>query len=98
MSRVVPLQLKSLFREAGFPDNVFRTLLIGSKQVEKVIKHHAIKGVSLTGSTPAGKSVASIAGSVLKKCVLELGGSDPYIILEDADLEKLQKNVLLVVC
>ena len=78
--------IEDLFREAGFPDNVFRTLLIGSNQVEAVIKHHAVKGVSLTGSTPAGKSVASTAGSVLKKCVLELGGSDPYIILEDADL------------
>ncbi len=80
------LAIEDLFREAGFPDNVFRTLLIGSNQVEAVIKHHAVKGVSLTGSTPAGKNVASTAGSVLKKCVLELGGSDPYLILEDADL------------
>ena len=61
------------------------------KQVENVIKHHAIKAVSLTGSTPAGKSVASCAGSVLKKCVLELGGSDPYLILKDADLEYAAK-------
>jgi succinate-semialdehyde dehydrogenase/glutarate-semialdehyde dehydrogenase len=81
------IAIEELFREAGFPENVFRTLLIGSKQVEKVIKHKAIKGVSLTGSTPAGKSVASIAGGELKKCVLELGGSDPYLILKDADLE-----------
>lgn len=80
------LAIEDLFREAGFPDNVFRTLLIGSRQVESVIKHRAVKAVSLTGSTPAGKSVASVAGSVLKKCVLELGGSDPYLILEDADL------------
>jgi succinate-semialdehyde dehydrogenase/glutarate-semialdehyde dehydrogenase len=79
--------IEELFREAGFPENVFRTLLIGSKQVENVIRHPAVKAVSLTGSTPAGKSVAAIAGSELKKCVLELGGSDPYLILKDADLE-----------
>lgn len=82
------MAIEDLFREAGFPENVFKTLLIGSSQVEKVIRHHAIKAVSLTGSTPAGKSVAGIAGSVLKKCVLELGGSDPYLILQDADVEK----------
>ena len=85
------MAIEELFREAGFPENVFRTLLIGSNQVENVIKHHAIKAVSLTGSTPAGKSVATIAGSVLKKCVLELGGSDPYLILNDADLEAAAK-------
>lgn len=83
--------IEELFREAGFPENVFRTLLIGSNQVKKVIEHPAVKAVSLTGSTPAGKSVASIAGSELKKCVLELGGSDPYLILKDADLEHASK-------
>ncbi|HPE76172.1 MAG TPA: NAD-dependent succinate-semialdehyde dehydrogenase [Draconibacterium sp.] len=83
--------IEELVREAGFPENVFRTLLIGSNLVENVIRHNAIKAVSLTGSTSAGKSVASIAGSVLKKCVLELGGSDPYLILEDADLEAAAK-------
>ncbi|KAF0239013.1 MAG: succinate-semialdehyde dehydrogenase [Prolixibacteraceae bacterium] len=85
------MAIEEMVREAGFPENVFRTLLIASKQVENVIRHPAIKAVSLTGSTPAGKSVAAIAGSVLKKCVLELGGSDPYIILEDAELEKAAK-------
>ncbi len=85
------LAIEELVRETGFPENVFRTLLIGSNQVENVIRHPAVKAVSLTGSTPAGKSVASIAGSVLKKCVLELGGSDPYIILKDAELEKAAK-------
>lgn len=80
------LAIEDLFVEAGFPENVFRTLLIDSSHVEKVIRHPAIRAVSLTGSTPAGKSVASVAGSELKKCVLELGGSDPYLILEDADL------------
>ena len=83
--------IEELFREAGFPENVFRTLLIGSKQVENVIRHPAVKAVSLTGSTPAGKSVAAIAGSELKKCVLELGGSDPYLILKDADIENAAK-------
>jgi len=86
------LAIEELFREAGFSENIFRTLLIGSDKVEKVIKHPAIKAVSLTGSTPAGKSVASIAGGELKKCVLELGGSDPYIILEDANLEDAAKK------
>lgn len=86
------LAIEDLFREAGFPENVFRTLLIGSDKVEAVIRHQAVKAVSLTGSTPAGKSVASVAGDGLKKCVLELGGSDPYIILEDADLKAAAKT------
>lgn len=86
------MAIEDLFREAGFPENVFRTLLIGSNQVEMVIRHRAVKAVSLTGSTPAGKSVAAVAGSMLKKCVLELGGSDPYLILEDADLETAAKS------
>lgn len=81
------LAIEDLFREAGFPDNVFRTLLIGSEKVERLIKHPAVRAVSLTGSTQAGKSVASLSGSELKKCVLELGGSDPYLVLEDADLQ-----------
>jgi succinate-semialdehyde dehydrogenase/glutarate-semialdehyde dehydrogenase len=81
------MAIEELVREAGFPENVFRTLLIGSNQVVNVIQHKAVKGVSLTGSTPVGKSVAAIAGGILKKCVLELGGSDPYLILKDADLE-----------
>ena len=81
------LAIEQLVREAGFPENVFCTLLIGSKEVKAVIENPLIKAVTLTGSTPAGKSVASVAGSVLKKSVLELGGSDPYLILEDADIE-----------
>ena len=80
--------IEEIIREAGFPDNAFRTLLIGSDRVEDVIRHSAIKAVSLTGSTEAGKAVATLSGSVLKKCVLELGGSDPYIILNDADIKK----------
>jgi succinate-semialdehyde dehydrogenase/glutarate-semialdehyde dehydrogenase len=81
------LAIEQLVREAGFPENIFRTLLIGSKGVKAVIENPLIKAVTLTGSTPAGKSVASLSGSVLKKSVLELGGSDPYLILEDADIE-----------
>jgi succinate-semialdehyde dehydrogenase/glutarate-semialdehyde dehydrogenase len=81
------LAIESIFQEAGFPDDVFRTLLIGSTQVQAVIEHPLIRAVTLTGSTPAGKAVASQAGAVLKKTVLELGGSDAYVILEDADLE-----------
>ena len=87
------MAIEELVSEAGFPENVFRTLLICSNQVENVIRHPAIRAVSLTGSTPAGRSVAAIAGSVLKKCVLELGGSDPYLILADADL-----NVAAKIC
>ena len=81
------LAIEQLVREAGFPENVFRILLIGSSRVKAVINHPLIRAVTLTGSTPAGKAVGSAAGSALKKSVLELGGSDPYVILEDADIE-----------
>ncbi len=81
------LAIEQLIREAGFPENVFRTLLIGSRAVKAVIENPLIKAVTLTGSTPAGKSVASAAGTAMKKSVLELGGSDPYLILDDADVE-----------
>jgi succinate-semialdehyde dehydrogenase / glutarate-semialdehyde dehydrogenase len=81
------LEIETIFKLAGFPDGAFRALLIGSSQVQAVIEHPLVRAVTLTGSTPAGKSVAAQAGAVLKKTVLELGGSDPYIVLEDADLE-----------
>jgi succinate-semialdehyde dehydrogenase/glutarate-semialdehyde dehydrogenase len=81
------LAIESVVRDAGFPDNVFRTLLTGSRHVGDIIKNPHIKAVTLTGSTPAGQAVAAAAGAVLKKTVLELGGSDPYIVLEDADLD-----------
>ncbi len=81
------LAIESIVQEAGFPDDVFRTLLIGSKQVQAVIEHPLVRAVTLTGSTPAGKAVASQAGAALKKTVLELGGSDAYVVLEDADVE-----------
>lgn len=82
------LAIEQIFCEAGFPKNVFRTLLINSKKVASVIENPAVKAITLTGSTPAGKAVASKAGEMLKKTVLELGGSDPYIVLEDANLQK----------
>ncbi len=80
--------IEDLLREAGFPQDLFRTLMIGSRAVEAVIEHPGISAVTLTGSEPAGRAVARKAGQMLKKTVLELGGSDPYIILEDADVEK----------
>lgn len=81
------LALEDVFKKAGFPENVFRTLVISSKNVKRVIENPAVQAVSITGSVPAGKAVAANTGSVLKKCVLELGGSDPYVVLDDADLE-----------
>ena len=81
------LAIESLLRDAGYPENVFRTLVIGSRGVADVIRHPAVAAVTLTGSTPAGRAIAATAGEQLKPCVLELGGSDPYIVLEDADLE-----------
>ncbi|MBX2974999.1 MAG: NAD-dependent succinate-semialdehyde dehydrogenase [Ignavibacteriaceae bacterium] len=82
------LAIEKIFEEAGFEKNLFRTILASSSKVKAVIENPKIKAVTLTGSTPAGKSIASTAGNVLKKTVLELGGSDPYVILKDADLEQ----------
>ena len=81
------LALEDVFMKAGFPENVFKSLVISSKNIKRVIENPAVQAVSITGSVPAGKAVAANAGSVLKKCVLELGGSDPYVVLEDADLD-----------
>ena len=81
------LAIEAVFRQAGFPEHAFRTLLIGSKHVGAVIENPLVTAVTLTGSTPAGKAVASKAGEMIKKTVLELGGSDAYVVLEDADLE-----------
>ncbi len=82
------LAIEKLFEEAGVPENVFNVLLVTNRKVEKIILDKRIKGIALTGSARVGKEVAAIAGKKLKKCVLELGGSDPYLILEDADVEK----------
>jgi succinate-semialdehyde dehydrogenase/glutarate-semialdehyde dehydrogenase len=80
------LAIEEVFSEAGFPPDLFRTLRASTEQVPEVIDHPAIRAVTLTGSTPAGRAVAGRAGQALKKTVLELGGSDPYLILDDADV------------
>lgn len=85
------IEIQNLFQEAGFPENVFVNLLIDVDPVVEIIKHNAIKAVTFTGSTKIGKLIAQTAGSALKKSVLELGGSDPYIVLKDADLVNAAK-------
>jgi acyl-CoA reductase-like NAD-dependent aldehyde dehydrogenase len=80
------LAIEEVFREAGFPPGIFQTLLVGSSEVRKLIERKEISAVTLTGSERAGKEVGSSAGRMLKKTVLELGGSDPFIVLADADL------------
>jgi succinate-semialdehyde dehydrogenase / glutarate-semialdehyde dehydrogenase len=81
------LYLDVLFEKGGFPPGSFRTLLIGSSEVAAVIEDDRVKAVTLTGSEPAGRSVASSAGREIKKAVLELGGSDPFIVMSSADLD-----------
>jgi len=82
------LFLEELFTRAGFPAGAFQTLLIGSAKVEGVLRDDRVVAVTLTGSGPAGSSVAAIAGEVVKKSVLELGGSDPFVVMPSADLAK----------
>jgi succinate-semialdehyde dehydrogenase/glutarate-semialdehyde dehydrogenase len=82
------LAIRSILERAGFPRGVFGVLAIGGARVADVIRRPEVRAVTLTGSTPAGRSVAEVAGSALKKTVLELGGSDPYLVLDDADLER----------
>jgi len=80
------LYMEELFGKAGFPADVFQTLLIGSGTIERVLRDDRVAAATLTGSAPAGQSVASIAGDALKPTVLELGGSDPFIVMPSADL------------
>jgi len=82
------LAIEEVFRQAGFPEHAFRTLLVGGPRVDPIIENPCVRAVTLTGSAPAGRAVARKSGEMLKKTVLELGGSDPYVILEDADLEQ----------
>jgi succinate-semialdehyde dehydrogenase/glutarate-semialdehyde dehydrogenase len=82
------LAIEEAFREAGFPENVFKTLLIDARDALKLIDDDKVDAVSLTGSNKAGEQVAALAGKRIKKVVLELGGSDPFIVLDDADIEK----------
>ncbi|HXV87089.1 MAG TPA: NAD-dependent succinate-semialdehyde dehydrogenase, partial [Gemmatimonadales bacterium] len=81
------LAIEAVFQEAGFPPHLFQALLVGSAQVPRIIQHPLVRAVTLTGSTPAGRAVAAEAGFAVKKTVLELGGSDPYLVLQDADLD-----------
>jgi succinate-semialdehyde dehydrogenase/glutarate-semialdehyde dehydrogenase len=81
------LAIEQVMRAAGAPNGMFQTLLVGSDRVEELVRDPRIRAVTLTGSDPAGRAVARSAGDALKKTVLELGGSDPFVVLEDADLE-----------
>ena len=82
------LLIEDTFRRAGFPDGAFQTLLIGASSVERILRDPRVRAATLTGSTPAGRSIGSIAGEELKPVVLELGGSDPFVVMPSADIEK----------
>src|SRR6266498_6100486 len=86
------LQIEEVFREAGFPENLFRAVLVGSQKVAGIIADPRIRAATWTGSESAGSKVAEQAGREIKKTVLELGGSDPFIVLEDADVRKAAKT------
>ncbi len=88
------LAIEKVIREAGFPEDVFQTLLISSARVRQVIEHEHVAAVSLTGSEEAGSKVAQTAGKMLKKSVLELGGSDPFIVLKEANLREAAKTAI----
>lgn len=83
----VALAIEDIFTKAGAPDGAFQTLLIGSSQVEAVLRDERVKAATLTGSEPAGAAVAKVCGEEIKPTVLELGGADPFIIMPSADLE-----------
>ena len=88
------LEIEDIFRDAGFPEGTFQTLLIGSDRVAGVIENEHVRAVTLTGSEPAGRQVASLAGKLIKKTVLELGGSDPFIVMPSADLDEAVKTAV----
>src|SRR5438309_3054419 len=81
------LAIEEVFRDAGFPEGLLRTLLLAGSQVEPIIDDPRVRAVTLTGSSDTGSRIAQLAGRALKKTVLELGGSDPFIVLADADVE-----------
>jgi succinate-semialdehyde dehydrogenase/glutarate-semialdehyde dehydrogenase len=88
------LAIEHLFRDSGIPDHVFKTLLVDSQAARQIIERELVDGVSLTGSVAAGAQVASLAGRHIKKSVLELGGSDPFIVLEDVEVPKAARMAL----
>ena len=88
------LEIEKIFQEAGFPEHLFRTIVVGEKDIEPIIQDPHIIGITLTGSPRAGSIVAAQAGKALKKVVLELGGSDAYLVLEDADLEHASECIV----
>jgi succinate-semialdehyde dehydrogenase/glutarate-semialdehyde dehydrogenase len=90
--------IEQIFREAGFPSGVFAALLVNSEKVDGLIASPQVRAVSLTGSETAGAAVAAAAGKLIKKCVLELGGSDPFIVLADADVIKVAKQAVQARC
>jgi len=87
--------IEQIFKAAGMPKNIFRTLDIEAKQVADVISHDSVQMVALTGSEYAGRKVAAIAGAHLKKTVLELGGTDAFIVLEDAQIDLAVETALI---
>ncbi|MFO8147583.1 MAG: aldehyde dehydrogenase family protein, partial [Gillisia sp.] len=84
--------IEDVFIKAGFPEGVFQNLIVHHDQTEKIIAHDAVKAVTLTGSEKAGSAVAQIAGKYLKKSLLELGGNNSFIVLEDADIDQAVKT------
>src|SRR5690349_3852398 len=88
------MAIEEVIRRAGFPADVFQALLIGSDQVSRVLDDPRVKAASLTGSEGAGAQVASQAGKQIKKTVLELGGSDPFIVMPSADLDRAAKTAV----
>lgn len=89
------LALQQMFTDAGFPKGVFTSIFIGSQDMEEIIADDRVAAITVTGSEDAGRRIAAIAGAHLKKCVLELGGSDPFIVLEDADLDLAIQNAVM---
>jgi succinate-semialdehyde dehydrogenase/glutarate-semialdehyde dehydrogenase len=92
------LFLEDVYRRAGFPDGVFQTLLIGAGAVERVLRNPRVAAATLTGSTGAGQSIAQIAGSAIKKTVLELGGSDPFVVLPSANIDAAARVAVTARC
>jgi succinate-semialdehyde dehydrogenase/glutarate-semialdehyde dehydrogenase len=88
------LAIEDIFRRADFPEGAFQTLLIGSDAVQRVLEDRRVAAATLTGSEPAGRSVAAIAGKNIKKTVLELGGSDPFIVMPSTDVRQAAKSAV----